>query len=206
MALRTRLCVLVVLAVVALVCFGAVRIPAWRRPADPEASFAPDWPAVKRAALELLTREHALFLVSERRDAQVSVTEKTGNAWLGRRDGFMTAPLRIHYGIDLDRLTEQDLAVESGRLVVKVPDPTVLDVSVELPAIHRQTHRSGLNVLADGLRGRNQEEELRAALWARACEYSRDPARLPSRESLVQRLNARAEPTARKLGVPIEFR
>ena len=164
------------------------------------------WDEIQTATLVMLRSERLAFLVTDRLVSQLSVTEQTGNLLLGRRDGVVSAPLSIYYGIDVASMTPSNITREGGQVVVTLPEPRVLDLSVDLQAMTCYTRRSGLVIMADQLAGRDQQAELRTALWKRAHEVAADPKLLPPRDDLVRRLNQHADMFSKEIGVPIRFR
>ncbi|MDX9982351.1 MAG: DUF4230 domain-containing protein [Lentisphaeria bacterium] len=167
-------------------------------------------PAIPRSAearaLDILRREELRFLVTDRVAAQVVAEASENSPVLGRREGYLVARAAMHYGVDLAKLTEGDVAREGGAVVVTIPEPEELDFAVDLDSLRYLARRSGLQVAADWALARDQEAELRSILGRAARDHMRAEGLLPTREDIVARLNAAAEAIGRSLDARLVFR
>lgn len=164
------------------------------------------WRQVEDKALTVLQGEQLSFLVTDRISSQIMVESDENNPVLGIRRGFLIARARLYFGVDLGKLTRQDISREELKMVVHVPDPEELDFAVDLESIRYLTQRSGLQILTDWIMDRDQKAELRAQFKAAAYEYLREEGLVPEREKIVSRLNGFSGLISDNLGVEVVFR
>lgn len=161
----------------------------------------------EHATLSLLRSEELSFLVTDRLVSQIAVQITDRSPLLGQREGVLLATVRMYYGLNLRAL---DAAAISRRdrktLVVRLPDPEMLDFSVDPASFQYITKRSGLNVIRDYVTDRNIERELRNSLQPCAARFFADQRMLPTRAKIVQRLQNYVAPLERELGMRIELR
>lgn len=189
-------------AIAILAIAAAVAVP--RIHAVAESLFACH--SLETRALDMLRREPLRFLVTDRVVAQVVVESRGNSLVLGRREGYLIAEVSLYFGVDLGKLSREDVARDGTRLVVAVPEPEELDFAVDLDSMRYLAKRSGLQVAADWLLDRDQEAELRSRFRAAARDYLRDERLLPTREEVVGRLNESGSVVSGRLGVDVLFR
>ena len=160
----------------------------------------------EQATLSLLRSEQLAFLVTDRLVSQITVVSTDNSPLLGQREGVLIATVRMYYGVDLRKLDERRIArTGRGRVVVRLPDPEVLDFAVDPSSFHYITKRSGLNVIRDYVMDRDIEAELRVKLQPHAMRFFVDQRMLPTRAAIRQRLQAYLAPLQQELGVQIEL-
>ena len=161
----------------------------------------------EQATLSLLRSEELSFLVTDRLVSQIAVQMTDSSPLLGQREGLLIATVRMYYGLDLRKLDAASI-VSAGKdkLVVRLPDPEMLDFSVDPASFQYITKRSGLNVIRDYVMDKDIEAELRVKLQPHAARFFADQRMLPARAKIVQRLQNYLAPLERELGVQIEFR
>ena len=186
------------LLVVAAVVLGPVL---WLRLKPPE------WHVVERATMEFLSQEQIMFLVTDRVVTRLDVVLKEGNVLLGWRESVLIGTVEFLCGIDLTKLTPADVRQEEGAVVITVPTPEVLQVTVDMGSLALFDKRSGLIALKDQLEKRDVRAELEKRLEARARKFAEDEELLPDRAEMVKRLNEWAAPLlSSRVRAAVEFR
>ena len=163
--------------------------------------------SAEQATLSLLRSEELSFLVTDRLVSQIAVQISDSSPLLGQREGLLIATVRMYYGLDLRKLHAASITREAhDKLVVRLPDPEMLDFSVDPASFQYITKRSGLNVIHDYVMNQDIEAELRMKLQPYAARFFADQRMLPTRAKIVQRLQHYCAPLAHELGVQIELR
>ena len=178
-------------------------------------AFSQVAPAVRRllsgshaeqATLSLLRSEELSFLVTDRLVSQISVRISDHSPLLGQRDGVLIATVRMYYGLDLRKLDAAAITrKDRNTLIVRLPDPEMLDFSVDPSSFQYITKRSGLNAICDYVMDKNIEAELRIKLQPYAARFFADQRMLPTRAKIVQRLQNYLAPLEREFGSRIEL-
>ena len=161
----------------------------------------------EQATLSLLRSEELSFLVTDRLVSQIAVQTSDSSPLLGQREGVLIATVRMYYGLDLRKLDAASITrAGKDKLVVRLPDPEMLDFSVDPASFTYITKRSGLHVIRDYVMDKDIEAELRKKLQPHAARFFADQRMLPARTKIVQRLQNYLAPLERELGVQIELR
>lgn len=164
------------------------------------------WPQVQKQTLEVLQREQLSFLVTDSIVTQTVVELKENNLLLGKREGYMIAKVTLYYGVDLSKITANDISREGRRIFITIPPPEELTFSVDLDTVRYLTKRSGLQVLTDWATDRNQKAELRSLFKGATYNFLRQEELLPQREDIVSRLNQSSGIFKESLGLEVVFR
>ncbi len=164
------------------------------------------WPEVQRQTLEVLQREQLSFLVTDRIVTQTVVESEENNLLLGKREGYMIAKVTLYYGVDLSKITANDISREDRRIFITIPQPEELTFSVDLDTVRYFTKRSGLQVLTDWATDRDQKAELRSLFKGATYHFLRQEDLLPQREDIVSRLNHSSGIFKESLGLEVVFR
>lgn len=166
-----------------------------------------NWRRIEKTTIEFLRREDLMFLVTDRVVTRVDVVSKEGSIFLGWHESILVGTVRFLCGIDLKKLTPEDIREGDGRLVVTVPDPEVLDLAVDLGSLALFDKKSGLVAIKEYLENADTRGKLQAQLEGRARQFVAEQELLPKREALVKRLNEWASPLlSSRVKVPVEFR
>jgi hypothetical protein len=191
-----RLAALVAVAACAVI--GAVVILRWK---------PLQWSSIQQTTIQFLKREDLMFLVTDRVATRVDVIVREGNIILGWRDSVLIGTAKFLCGINLKRLAPEDIRQEDGRLIVTVPDPEVLDCSVDLNSLVLFEKKTGLVAIKEYLENRDTRDELQKQLETRARAFVTEQDLLPKRDVLVKRLNDWVSPLlSDQVKVAVEFR
>ncbi len=163
------------------------------------------WEKAREATLTLLRSENLLFLVTDKLTTQIVVHASENNPLMGKREGFLVATVTLYYGMDLSSLTEESIVKDGTRLLVAMPDPVKLDFSIDPASLRTWTVRSGLNVIADFVMSKNIEQELRGHIESSAIKFYTEHGLLPSRESIISKLNALTPGFREHVGLEVVF-
>ena len=160
--------------------------------------------AVRSLTISVLRNIPQSFLVMESSEQLALATMNDGGWILGPRVGQVSAKRRIYWGVDLSMIASKDIAVDGHQVRIKVPDPSVLDTSLDMSSLQFFTKRSGLQFMRDMAMGRSLECDLLAVV------YSSQPEHTPSdiqarRASFVARLNCETANLFESKGLTVVF-
>ena len=192
---RVPLPLLITVTVLTITAMGVWLIPKPVTPHVPE----------MRTVLDILRSEQVQLLVTDRLAEQVNLAVDDSTLLLGRREGFLTATVRVYYGVDVGRITPAEVEIRSYPIAVRLPEPEVIGVAVDLESIKFITKTSGLNLINDYLNNRNLREDLIRQLQRRAICQLQSRGVLPDRAALVARLNEKSGRLLAGSPVPIRF-
>ena len=165
--------------------------------------LAPRTQVDEHISLSILKSQALTFLVTRRTATQI-VVEHRESDWLGQWHGVLWAAVRIHYGVDLSKITAEDIRREGNVTLVKLPEPEVLDFSIEPGSIGFLSKSTAVakveDILHDGQR-RLLEKRLREC----AMDFARQRDMLPTRDELVEQLNSAVVLLANEGGVRLRF-
>lgn len=157
----------------------------------------------EKATISLLRSEAMSFLVTRRAVVQI-VVEHAESDWLGDWHGVLWATVHIHHGADLQQMDEGNVRREGDRLIVRLPDPELLDLSVEPGSVGFLSKSTVVPKLQDLLRD-GQRQRLERRLREEAMKFARRHDLLPSRQQVVQQLNDAAARLKEASGVELRF-
>jgi hypothetical protein len=161
-------------------------------------------PATVQLTAQLLHSEDLMFMVTNRVVTQVMVQQEQDSLWAGTREGVLVATVRIYYGVDMAKVTDQDIHDLPDRVVIVLPSPGVLDFAID-PDFKIITKRSGVNVVLDWMYGNDIEAELRSHIKNAGMTFARDNDLLPGKAAVLRRLNQTAALLSGKAGKPVVF-
>ena len=164
------------------------------------------WTRFEKKTLELLSREELAFLVTDRLVSQIIVESNESSLLLGKREGYLIAKARLYYGINLAELDKNALTREDGVLVITLPEPKELDFAVDIESMKCVSKRSSLMIARDFLLNKDLEAELKGQFKQAAYDHFEGEKLIPTRSSIVKRLNDFAADFSRSVGTTIEFR
>lgn len=196
---KSAVAVFLLKAALLLAVLGSVAFLGYR------AFAAKPHPTVKET-IEVLRTEDLAFLVTSRVVTKVVVESRENDLLLGRREGYLIATTRLYFGVDLQQLTPEAVAVENGVIVVTVPEPRELDFAVDLNSIRFLSKRSGWIVVRDFLQDLDFRQELQKRVHEVTTEMIRQERLAPGRDDLVNRLNRIAPVLSGKCGTRVVFR
>jgi len=160
------------------------------------------WHCYERRVIEYLGRENLAFLITDKLVTKVIIEVTAGNILLGRKEGYLIAKVKIYHGIAVG-----EIKVEKGRgkLILRIPEPKAMDVSVDYSAAKFISKRSGLVTLADWIMGKDLKNQLLSRCQSEAMRQLRKNKYLPDRLELIHRLSAYSQIISRYVGCEIEF-
>ncbi|MBN1620817.1 DUF4230 domain-containing protein [candidate division WOR-3 bacterium] len=158
------------------------------------------------STLEILRSEQLVFLVTDKIVTQVIVHVDNSHWLTGTDRALLYTIVTIYYGVDLKKLTEDDLERRGDTVFVDVPEPQILDISVDLKNIQVFESKSGLVRLVDLLKGENTVLDLLTEFEISSRKLAEDAQMFPSREKLLSNLNSFAPLFSEQTGLIIIFR
>ena len=161
--------------------------------------------AIRSLTVEVLRSLPRAFLVLQsQREVAVASTD-SGNFLLGPRLGHATASRKTYFGVDMERVTPEDIEVTGNRVSIQLPTPTILDSALDYASVRMITKRSGFMFLRDLATGKSIEQELLGLLSMTTPEYTGEDIKA-QRLNFVDRLNRQVGDLFRAKGLAIEFR
>lgn len=155
----------------------------------------------KKALITILRSEDLSFLVTNRLVTQLVVQKKESNPFLGTKEGYLITKVKLYYGIDLNKLTEDSIEVTKNNIIIHMPAPEVLDFAVDLPSVRFITKKSVLMKIADKIKGNpDLRKELEEMLYNEAVFFFKNEKLLPSRTDIERRLQSFADLLSKKFG------
>ena len=163
----------------------------------------PETQVEEHISLSVLRSETLAFLVTRRNVMQVVVEHGESN-WLGQWRGVLWAVVTLRHGVDLTKITAQDIRHDGDVTVVKLPEPEVLDFAIEPGSVGFLAKSTAVPKVEDLLHNGHRrllEDRLRQS----ALEFARQRDLLPTREALVEQLNEAVSLLASEGGVRLRF-
>jgi hypothetical protein len=158
----------------------------------------------RRIVLSLLRNVPTLFLATTRSE-QLCVTQVDDSSWLwGTRKGMARLEVRTHLGVDLHKLSPDAIRVDGHNVVVRLPEPEVLDVVPDLSTWRYVSKASGLQHIRDAALGRSVHDELMALVQESLPRY-RNATLYTDRATIADRLNREATNLFGPTGLTVKF-
>lgn len=150
--------------------------------------LAPPSPTVREhVTISVLRNEKLAFLVARRGVTQI-VIEHEQSSWLGEWHGVLWATVHFHYGVDLQTLTDADMRRDGDVLVVRLPEPQLLDFGV-VPGSMGLLTKSTAAAKIEDLMHNGHRRVLERRLKEEALSFARANDLMPTRAQLVAQLN-----------------
>lgn len=138
-------------------------------------------------------------------DEELTVAEIRGGGWImGPRSGMAMAVRRTHWGINLERISSEDIVVSKREVRVKLPDPAVFDTAVDMSTFRYMTRRSGFYAIADAFSGHSLMQELTDIACRTPPKFSPEQVR-SRRVEFARRLNEQAAALFEAKGLHVQF-
>ncbi len=157
----------------------------------------------EKTTLSVLHSEAMTFLVTRRTATQI-VVEHDERHWAGEWRGVLWATVRLHYGVDLKKLQASDIRREGEVIIVRLPEPELLDFAVEPGSEGFLSKSTAVAKIQDILRN-GQRRQLEQRLRERALEFASEHDLLPGRDEIVRQLNATTSALKLSSGVILRF-
>lgn len=167
------------------------------------ADLKPQTQVEEHISLSVLHSETLAFLVTRRNVMQVVVEHGESN-WLGQWRGVLWAVVTLRHGVDLTKITAQDIRRDGGVTIVKLPEPEVLDFALEPGSIGFLAKSTAVPKVEDLLHN-GHRQLLEDRLRQSALEFVRQRDLLPTRAELVDQLNDAVGLLASEGGVRLRF-
>lgn len=157
------------------------------------------------STLEVLHSDQLSFLVTDRVVTQVVVTIDNTHWLTGVDKALLYTVVTIYYGVDLEKITQENISENNDTVWVTIPEPELLDISVDLEGIQIFESRSGLIRLIDVVKGENKVLSLLADFQLAARVLAEQQDLFPSREKMLIKLNSFAPLFSEKIGKTLIF-
>jgi len=141
------------------------------------------------STLEVLHSEQLTFLVTEKIVTQVVVNIDKSHWLTGVDKALVYTTVTMYYGVDLEKITESNLNQVDDTVYITLPEPELLDISVDLSNMQMFETRSGLVRIGDFITGNNNSLELIGNFETSARNFAKENGLIPSREKIIMQLN-----------------
>jgi hypothetical protein len=141
----------------------------------------------EKSTLSILRIQALAFLVTRRTSTQIVVEHRESN-WAGQWRGVLWATVKIHYGINLAKIHAKDIRRDGNITLVKLPEPEVLDFSIDPGSVGVMTKATAAPKL-DDLLNNSHRRLLESRLRQAALDFARQRDLLPTRDALIKQLN-----------------
>ena len=141
----------------------------------------------EKCTMSILRIQALAFLVTRRTSTQIVVEHRESN-WAGQWRGVLWATVEIHYGINLAKIHAKDIRCDGNITFVKLPEPEVLDFSIDPGSVRVMSKATALPKL-DDLLNNSHRRLLESRLRQAALDFARQRDLLPTRDALIKQLN-----------------
>ena len=164
------------------------------------------WDKAVHTTLSILQSDKMLFLVTDKITTQVIVEINENSLILGKREGVLVATVKMYYGVDLKKVTAENIALEGNVMVITLPQPEELDFVIDPASMRSIIKRSGLNVITDYAMNKNLEGELREKIKREAYAFLNRHDLMPTKRSVINQLRDFSGLITSETGMAVEFR
>lgn len=158
----------------------------------------------ERTTLSILRSEALQFLVTRRTATQIVIEHEESNL-LGEWRGVLWATVHWRWGVDLKKIQAQDVHRQGEQILCRLPEPELLDFSVEPETMGFMSKSTVVPKLLDLMRGDWQRRILEMQLRERAMKFAKDRNLCPTRRELIAQLNDAAAAIQVATGLQIRF-
>lgn len=139
-------------------------------------------------AWEVLDRIEATALTTHRIKTRLDYRLEEKNVLFGSADSLIIATVEFEYGFDLSRLEENAVQVSDNLLIVRLPEPSALDIDIPIESIAYFEKTTGLIPFKDQFEDRDRRTEMAAALRRDAEALARARGLIPTEEAYRARV------------------
>jgi hypothetical protein len=157
----------------------------------------------ERLTISILRSEELAFLVTRRAATQV-VIDHSETDWWGEWRGVLWATVSWRWGVDVAKIGPQDIRREGQAIIVRLPEPELLDMGVQPGSLGFLSKSTAMPKLLDFTRGGSQRQMLEQKLHERAMQFASEQGLMPSRAEIVRQANSVAAPLC-TAGVEVRF-
>ena len=158
----------------------------------------------EKATLSVLRSEELAFLVTRRSATQIVIQHQESDLW-GEWQGVLWATISWRWGVDMAKITEKDLRKEGECLVVHLPEPELLDFSLEPGSVGFLSKATAVPKLVDFARGGSHRGLLEGRLKEHALAFAAERKLLPSRQEILDQLNRSSGLLEQATGTRLRF-
>jgi hypothetical protein len=155
-------------------------------------------------ALSVLQSQEMAFLVTRRASTQIIVECRQEDLW-GRYRGILWATVSWRWGIDMQKLSADDVRRQGEVLWVRLPEPQLLDFGIEPGSMGYMDKSTAVAWVRNQTDQGVQRSELEGRLREKALEFMASRKLTPSRDDIVRQLNRTAEALAHPEGPLVRF-
>lgn len=158
----------------------------------------------ENVTLSILHSEAMAFLVTRRTTTQI-VFEHSESSFWGDWNGVMWATVTWQWGVDLKKITKDDLRREGDVVYCRLGEPELLNFDVDESTMRFMSKSTAVPKIVSVLDPNTQEGKMRQLYRSHARKCAQDPRLRPSREEMIQQLNGAMQVFRDSAGVDIRF-
>jgi len=159
---------------------------------------------VVESTMSIIKSEDVMFLVMKRITSQIIVEKTDFNVFLGKREGVISCLVNMNYGINLRKINENSFQRVGAELYIKVPEPEEFDFAID-PNYRFFGKESGWNIIMDNIIDKNLEVETRSLIKEQAYAFFKNHDMIPSKNTMLERLNRYSQIISDNIGLEVEF-
>jgi len=144
-------CLFAAIITLLLICAVAFLAPRSRAPCETES---------RELVVHVLRSLPRFFLVLQSEESLVFSHCDRSTWLLGARRGQSVISVRVHWGVDLQKITQSDVSVANRDVRIRLPNPEILEIAPDMQTWRYTGKRSGLHLIADAARGTSLEQQL----------------------------------------------
>ncbi len=170
------------------------------------------------SVLTVLRSENLDFLVRRRQVTQLVLTQVEENSvwdWvplvgdyraLTKEDGVLTANVRIYYGFDLDKAHVSTSTKDSANIVIRLPEPEMLDYSPDLDSLKFVALRTGIATsISKIFKDETLRDKLVKQIKPAVEKFVSNPGALPTKDQMLGEMSGFEKLLTDAFGRPIVF-
>lgn len=145
------------------------------------------------SSIEVLRSSDVMQLTTRKVVTQVVVNYKESDFWWGSSQVVLVAPVTMHYGIDLTKISDSDITVENGQgrstLRIHLPEVELLAFEVDEDNIQNAITKENISkVLHDKYIGHDPQSAARKVIKKTALAFADKYQAYPSKEDLTRQI------------------
>lgn len=160
---------------------------------------------VIREAIEILKQEKLKFLVTDKITTQVLVESQAHSLLSGGRDGYLIGNAKVYYGIDLNKLTANDIFFTNNVIIIHLPEPTILDVSPDLNSFRFMSKMTVINKIIDVVKDVNFQDELQREFKLAVIDFCKKEHAFRQKGEIINDLSSVSKIFELQLGKKVKF-
>ncbi len=154
--------------------------------------------------LSVIRNEVLAFLVARRTTTQI-IIDYGESDWAGEWRGVLWCTVSWRWGVDLQRIATGDIRRQGDAVVVRVPEPELLDFAMSPGSEGFMSKSTAVPKMLDLCRGGWQRRLLEQKVREQAIRFAAENGLMPGRQEIIRQLNESAGMIGSAAGVKVRF-